>query len=512
MSKYSLLYVDDDPIYETVRERVEPADFTVTICAKSKDLEQLLRAPDFEYDVALVDYKLDQGFAPPYEDGIKVTRELLARNPEMGVVGISGWLGANLGGSWVTVADWVYEGACWFCEKIELENPRDFERTLQILLRQAERSATWRALRRQAGAVNLQRYEGLTEAVKVADRIARLPMNILLLGETGVGKELFARRIHQVANPSAPFVVGNCANLKGELAEITLHGQERHQNDPRAAGFPRAGWFEQANGGTLFLDEIGDLDLQVQASLLRVLQEKKVRRVLGESEIDVDFKLVAATNHDLKAEAESGFFRKDLYFRINGITIEIPPLGQRRMDIPPLVEHFRLKYSSKFGLRTPVRFDDKVMEYLTNRDYPGNVRELENLVQRIIALTDAECPALGEVERLDNLRLTADEVRVDRPVISSPEEYTKVLTEKLTRLLNEAQSSISLRTKAALVREARKLVDKDYSLADSFKVPKTDAHILDGWLKPLYPEIYEQVQGWNRDRPPDDRGSTLGGA
>jgi DNA-binding NtrC family response regulator len=508
MSRYSLLYVDDDPIDETVKERVEPAGFTVTTCANAQDLGRLLDAPDFEYDVALVDYKLDQGFSPHFKDGIEVTKALLHRNPEMGVVAISGWLGPHLGGSSVTVADWLYAGACWFCEKLELENPRDFERTLQILKTRADRVADWRALRQRAGAVDLRSYKGLTEAVKIADRIARLPLPVLLLGETGVGKELFARRIHEAINPDAPFVVGNCANLKGEMAELTLHGQERHQNDSRARGFPKAGWFEKANGGTLFLDEIGDLDLQLQAGLLRVLQEKKLRRVLGDDEVEVDFRLIAATNHDLTREAEQGLFRKDLYFRIAVIPIVIPSLEQRRVDVRPLLEHFRLKYTSMFGIS--VEFSEEVITYLVERDYPGNVRELENLVQRIVALSERKHPTLSDVERLDYLRLTPDEAAKNLPPIRDRHHYIEVFAEVVRRLLDDPSASVQLKSKAALVRRAKDLVTQAYALSDSLNVPGTLSHILERWLKPHDEDLYERIQQWTQETGPDGRRAAPG--
>jgi DNA-binding NtrC family response regulator len=492
MSRYSLLYVDDDPNEPLVRARVESAGFKVTTCNSERELRRLLKSPDFEFDVALVDYVLDQRFAPPLDNGIVVTKELLDRNPEMGVVAISGWLGPELASSAVTIADWLYAGACWFCEKYELERERDFERTLQILKRHAERAARWRALRRQAGAVDLRQYEGLAEAVRAADRIARLPLPILLLGETGVGKELFARRIHEAANPDAPFVVGNCANLKGEMAEITLHGQQRHQNDPKAAGFPKAGWFEQANGGTLFLDEIGDLPPDVQAGLLRVLQEKKVRRVLGEEEIDVDFRLVAATNHDLRSEAERGLFRKDLYFRIAVVPVLIPPLHERRVDVPPLVEYFRLKYTSLFGIHRELGED--VVEYLTERPYPGNVRELENLVQRIVALSDSERPPLGEVERLDYLRLTPDGAKKDLPIISDRDQYLRALAEVMRGLLDDPSPPARLKKKAAFVRRAKDLVAQSYTVSESLNVPDTPSYLLDNWIKPHDAALYDRIQ------------------
>jgi DNA-binding NtrC family response regulator len=508
MSNFSLLYVDDDPNEPLVKARVEPAGFTVTTCNSERELKRLLKSPDFEFDVALVDYVLDQRFAPPLDNGIAVTKELLDRNPEMGVVAISGWLGPELDNSAGTIADWLYAGACWFCEKYELQRERDFERTLEILKRHAERAARWRALRRQS--VDLRQYEGLAEAVKQADRIARLPVPVLLLGETGVGKELFARRIHEMANPDGPFIVGNCANLKGEMAEIALHGQQRHQNDSRAAGFPKAGWFEQANDGTLFLDEIGDLSLDVQASLLRVLQEKKVRRVLGEEEIDVNFRLVSATNHDLKSEAEHGLFRKDLFFRLAVVDVRIPPLHERRVDIPPLVEYFRLKYTSMFGIHR--EFGEDIVNYLTERRYPGNVRELENLVQRIVALSDSERPPLSEVERLDNLRLTPDDAKKDLTHINDRDQYVRVLAEVMRRLLDDPSMPARLKKKATFVRKAKDLVAQSYTVSESLDVPETPPYLLDGWIKPHDAALYERIQQMTQEPGTDGRRDSPGDA
>lgn len=224
-------------------------------------------------------------------------------------------------------------------------------------------------------------------AVQLAKQAAELPTTVLLQGESGTGKELFAQAIHN-ASPfkNGPFVALNCAAIPGELVESELFGYESGAfTGAKKEGRP--GKFELAEGGTIFLDEISSMSLNVQAKLLRVLQTKTIMRVGGVTEIPVNVRLICATNRDLWTQVEEGSFREDLFYRINVLTIVIPPLRERIEDIPLLVEHFCSKLSQRLGVSFQV--DPKVYEVLTNYQWPGNVRELENLVERsaILALT-----------------------------------------------------------------------------------------------------------------------------
>jgi two-component system nitrogen regulation response regulator GlnG len=213
--------------------------------------------------------------------------------------------------------------------------------------------------------------------------VAPTAMPVLVTGESGTGKELLARALHELgAAPAGPFVAVNCGALPRELAESELFGHERGAFTGAAAR--RRGWFEEASGGTLVLDEIGELPLELQPKLLRVLETGRIRRVGGAGETPVSVRVVAMTLRNLKAEAQRGAFRADLYYRLAGIELALPPLRRRRGDIPRLVEHFLRELEAEIG---PREIDPEAVAALTQADWPGNVRELRNVVRRAAILT-----------------------------------------------------------------------------------------------------------------------------
>ncbi|HYS82561.1 MAG TPA: sigma-54 dependent transcriptional regulator [Anaeromyxobacteraceae bacterium] len=228
----------------------------------------------------------------------------------------------------------------------------------------------------------------------LAQRVADTDVPVLLVGESGVGKDVVARRIHAYSHRSGkPFVKINCAALPGELLESELFGHERGAFTGAHAEKP--GKFELAHQGTIFLDEIGEMDPRLQAKLLQVLQDEEFYRVGGKRSLRVDARVVVATNRDLETEIVTGTFREDLYYRLNVVTIRVPPLRERKEDIDPLVRHFVDKYHRRYkgGLE---RVPDEVMQRFHAYDWPGNVRELENLVRRLVVLRDPTM-VLGEL-------------------------------------------------------------------------------------------------------------------
>ena len=226
---------------------------------------------------------------------------------------------------------------------------------------------------------------GAMERVRaLVERIADTDVPVLLIGESGVGKDVIARRIHATSRRAErPFVKINCAALPGELLESELFGHEKGAFTGAHAEKP--GKFELADQGTIFLDEIGEMDPRLQAKLLQVLQDEEFYRVGGKRSLRVDARVVVATNRDLETEITNGSFREDLYYRLNVVTISVPPLRDRKEDIVPLVQHFIEKYRRRYrdGLD---RIPDDVMERFHAYDWPGNVRELENVVARALAL------------------------------------------------------------------------------------------------------------------------------
>lgn len=214
--------------------------------------------------------------------------------------------------------------------------------------------------------------------------VARLDSTVLLLGESGTGKELCARHLHeQSTRSSGPFVALNCAAIPPSLLESELFGHEKGAFT--GAHAQRLGRFEQASSGTLFLDEVGELSLTAQASLLRVLQERRICRVGGADEIEVDFRLVSATHRDLWSMVREGQFRQDLYFRLHVVNLRVPPLRERMADVPLLAKGLLARICQR--LREPApRLDPAGLQELVRYDWPGNVRELENLIERYVAL------------------------------------------------------------------------------------------------------------------------------
>lgn len=232
----------------------------------------------------------------------------------------------------------------------------------------------------------------MQETIRMASLAAHSMSTVLLQGESGTGKEVFAQAIHnRSARRKGPFVAVNCGAIPRELIASELFGYSEGAFTGAKRG-GRPGKFELASGGTLFLDEIGDMPLEQQVALLRVLQEKKITRIGGDKMIPVDIRVICATNRDLKQEVEKGRFRKDLYYRINVITINLPPLRKRREDIPLLVEHFLKKISRDWGMQVD-RVEPEVMTYLTRYNWPGNVRELQNVLERMISMADG--PVIG---------------------------------------------------------------------------------------------------------------------
>jgi len=305
---------------------------------------------------------------------------------------------------------------------------------LRLLFRRAYRvSAAERELRHlNALAKSGRRLHGLLgsapamqELFLMAERIAPCDVNVLITGETGTGKELLARAIHQGGSRgSGPLVAFSCANLPETLVEDELFGHEKGAFT--GAFLARQGRVESANHGTLFLDEIGDLGLGLQPKLLRVLQEKTFERLGSNKTINVDIRLISATNRNLQEMVKEGKFREDLFYRLNVVELRLPPLRERRDDIPLLAYHF-LQRSSELFHKKARRFSQATMQALEQYNWPGNVRELENVVQRAVVLSDG--PSIEAAHLPAALRSIAPvEEPVAKPVAVEPEAAPPVMS------------------------------------------------------------------------------------
>jgi two-component system NtrC family response regulator/two-component system response regulator HydG len=259
--------------------------------------------------------------------------------------------------------------------------------TISRALRDTELRREVVQLRQQVAGRRVQmigRSPALQRVHDLLKRVAPTRATVLITGETGTGKELVARSLHELSDRSrGPFVAINCSALPETLLESELFGYVKGAFTGAVA--PRRGLFEEANGGTLFLDEIATISPAIQVKLLRVLQERRIQRLGSSQSVAVDFRLVAAGNLDLASQVEAGTFREDLFYRLNIFPITVPPLRERKEDIPLLASHFRLRFAEENGLEPPeIRAD--TMERLLEHDWPGNVRELENFIERAVIM------------------------------------------------------------------------------------------------------------------------------
>jgi transcriptional regulator with PAS, ATPase and Fis domain len=266
-------------------------------------------------------------------------------------------------------------------------------------------------------------------------KVAATDATVLIMGESGTGKELVARAIHmQSPRADRPFIPVNCGAIPAELLESEMFGHERGAFT--GAVGQRAGMFQLATGGSIFLDEVGEMSPLLQVKLLRVLQDREVRPVGADRSFKVDVRVVAASNKDLAAEVEAGRFREDLFYRLQVIPIVMPPLRERRSDIPLLVKHFLEKHNRK-RLGRPVRISEQAMVHLWEHDWPGNVRELENLLERLVILSE---DGLIDVPHLPpNIRSLISEKKIPRPTLGEEGlDLNTAVEEFENRLIEEA--------------------------------------------------------------------------
>lgn len=369
-----ILIIDDqDAIRRVLRDILENEKYQVDDVANGMEALQLVK--DQEYDAIFCDIKM------PEMDGIEVL-EAVKQLCDTPVIMISGH------GTIDTAVDAIKKGAFDFIQK-----PPDLNRLL-ITLRNAldkqnlstENKALKRAVKRQNEMVG--ESAAMMDVKDMIEKVAPTNARVLITGENGTGKELVARQLHELSSRNyGPFIEVNCAAIPSELIESQLFGHEK--GSFTSAIKTRKGDFELADGGTLFLDEIGDMSLAAQAKVLRALQENKITRVGGEKEIPVNVRILAATNKNLKEEIEKGNFREDLYHRLSVIVINVPPLRERKDDIPLLVNNFVEIISQNMGKATPT-FTDEALEELKKFKWTGNIRELHNIVERLVILSGNE--------------------------------------------------------------------------------------------------------------------------
>lgn len=377
-----ILVVDDESsIRRALKNILENEQYAVYLAENGE--QALEMASEENFDAILLDIKM------PGIDGMEVLNKLITMT-DAPIIMISGH------GTIETAVAAIKKGAYDFIVK-----PPDLNRLL-ITVRNAidKKHLVTKTLQLKKEVDQKYKIVGETEIIQQAkqmiSRVAPTDARILITGENGTGKELVARQIHEQSSRShAPFIEVNCAAIPSELIESQLFGHEK--GSFTSAHKMRRGDFELANGGTLFLDEIGDMSLSAQAKVLRALQENKITRVGGEKDIEVDVRIIAATNKDLKEAIQNNLFREDLYHRLSVIIIKVPSLRERRDDITLLSKHFVEEISLRQG-RAPLAISEEAAEQLKSFYWSGNVRELHNVMERLVILCDNEI-TIDDVEK-----------------------------------------------------------------------------------------------------------------
>ncbi len=380
-----VLVVDDDPEVRKLLSYLLKSDgLNVVPAATGKEALDLLSTRDFS--LAFLDYQL------PDTDGLKVLAAALKAKPALPVVMMSGF------GTIKLAVQATKQGAYDFIEK-----PLDTDRVVMTMRHALERQYLQREVASLRAACRSQ-YEMVGNSApmrrlqEMIERIAPSRASVLILGESGAGKELAARAIHERSLVSSgPFVRINCAAIPHELIESELFGHEKGAFTGAVAAKP--GKLELAHGGTVFLDEIGDMSLYVQAKLLRFLQEGEFEHVGGTTTLKVEVRTIAATNKNLIEEIGNQRFREDLYYRLNVVTLEVPPLRERREDIPLLAEYFLARYCEEHAVPLKSLTDD-ALALLANQSWPGNVREFANVIQRAVVFVPGPTMSASDIEPL----------------------------------------------------------------------------------------------------------------
>ncbi|MEO8516222.1 MAG: sigma-54 dependent transcriptional regulator [Flavobacterium sp.] len=371
MSK--ILIIEDEPAIRRVLTKILSEENDTYIVDEAEDgLKGLEKVKNEDYDLVLCDIKM------PKMDGVEVLEAIKKIKPEIPMVMISGH------GDLETAVNTMRLGAFDYISK-----PPDLNRLLNTVRNALDRKKLVvenKILKRKVSKSYemIGESEPINHIKQMIEKVAQTEARVLITGPNGTGKELVAHQLHEKSERcNSPLIEVNCAAIPSELIESELFGHVKGAFT--SAVKDRAGKFEAADGGTIFLDEIGDMSLSAQAKVLRALQENLIQRVGADKDIKVNVRVVAATNKDLKVEIAEGRFREDLYHRLAVILIKVPALNDRRDDIPLLLEHFSEKIASEQG-NTIKKFSDKAIQLLQEYDWTGNIRELRNVVERLIIL------------------------------------------------------------------------------------------------------------------------------
>jgi DNA-binding NtrC family response regulator len=409
----SILVVDDEAaIRENLELLLSEANYKVAVAENG--MEGLRKVESELFDLVLLDVMM------PDKNGLEVLREIHQSSPETAVIMITAFGTIENAVSAIKAGATDYITKPWDNEKLLL----DIRNGIQQRKLQIENRELKRALKQRYGFSNIiGKSEKMLKIFDLVSQVAQSRSTVLIQGESGTGKELIAKAIHANSNRAEKaFVTVNSGSLPADLLESTLFGHVKGAFTSAVSS--KKGLFEVADQGSIFFDEIGTISLETQAKLLRVIQEKEFMRLGGIDTIKVDARIIAATNVDLKKLVEQGKFRDDLYYRLNVISIQLPPLRERKEDVPLLVDHFIRKFCEENN-KTHCRVSLEILKLLVDYNWPGNVRELENVVERAVVL--APTSEISSELIPENIAAPTSKIRVDELAISNGQTLFEIM-------------------------------------------------------------------------------------
>jgi DNA-binding NtrC family response regulator len=447
-ANFRILVVDDEPIARDNLEHILRREgYEVVTAASGQQALKLIEAQ--QLDLVLTDLKMER------IDGMEVLEKTKARHPEIEVIMITGYATIS------SAIESLKKGAYHYVAKpFNLEEVRSAVRRALERKRLRDEARELKTLVKQDVPFLIGKSQKIQEITRLIKQVAPSESNVLVSGESGTGKELVARMIHHFSRRArGRFVAINCGAFTEELLANELFGHEKDAFT--GATSTKAGLLEAAAGGTVLLDEVGDMPLAMQVKLMRVIQERELLRVGGTKPIPLDVRFIAATNKDLKRSVEEGSFRQDLYYRLNVVSIRMPPLAERKEDIPLLACYFLDRYASAAGKQIE-EISEEARELLVAYDYPGNVRELENIIERAVALEE-ERAILAKDLPPDLQQLVIQTFRRDGQLLSLEErekEYVKWVLHQVDGNKTKAAEMLGI-NRVSLWRKLKR-----YGLAD----------------------------------------------
>ncbi|RMA93297.1 sigma-54-dependent transcriptional regulator [Hydrogenothermus marinus] len=399
----ALIVDDEQSITEILSILLEDSGFEIEKAYSIQDFQSKNKI----YDIAFIDIRLPDG------SGIDIIPQLKQRNPDIQIFMITAFADSK------TAVEALKKGASDYISKpFEVSDIKNLINNVKEKLEIEKNLDNKNILEEQFLTGKSKAIQLVKKTIK---KVAPYDINILITGETGTGKEITAKAIHSYSNrKNKPFIAVNCAAIPADLLESELFGYKKGAFT--GADKDKKGLIEEANGGTLFLDEIGEMPLPLQAKLLRFLEERKIRPLGSTKEIEVDVRIISATNKDLKKQIEKGEFREDLYYRLSTITINLPPLRERKEDIPLLVEQILKELIKKYNKEIK-KIDPQFITYLKTLDLKGNIRELKNIIEKAVILSEDEELKLNEYFEINSLNsIFIDDTKSEFQIKNFPED------------------------------------------------------------------------------------------